>query len=95
MLPHEWFGVALRIVGVVVSLYGLAYLLDSFLLRLGYFFHPDTHFTYYLIFGIAYIVAGACLIWGAPHIVRIAYLGALDEYEDEGEDDEEELVNPR
>ena len=87
MRAKEWFELALRVVGVVVLLYGVGYLLDSSLFRLGYFSYPDTTSGYYLIVGIAYTVVGLYLLRGAPHLVSFAYPSEAD---DKSELDEEE-----
>ena len=87
MRPEEWFALALRVLGVIEILYGLGYLLDSSLFRLGYFNYPETTPGYYVIAGIAFTVVGLYLMRGAPLIVAIAYPPEADE---ESELDEEE-----
>ena len=92
MLRHHWFDVGLRLIGVVVILYGLAYLVDSLLLRLGYYLTPDFFVGYYLIFGLAYLFVGLYLFLGSRQLVRLVYPEVDEEYEEEdyeGEDLEE------
>ena len=79
MTAKEWFELALRVVGVVVLLYGVGYLVDSSLFRLGYFSYPDTTAGYYFINGIAYTVVGLFLLRGAPYLVGFAYPPEADE----------------
>lgn len=92
MRAEEWFALALRVIGVIQVLYGVGYLFDSSLFRLGYFTYPDTTFGYYLIAGIAYTVVGLCLIRFTPPIVDFVYPPETDEESelDEEETDEEE-----
>ena len=73
MKVEEWLGLALRVLGVIVLLYGAGYLLDGTLFQLEYFTYPDSSANYYFVVGILYCVVGLFLIRGAPHIVRFAY----------------------
>jgi len=88
MRAEEWFALAVRVVGVLIFLYGLGYLLDSFLFRLGYFNYPESSPAYYVVAGISYGVVGLYLMRGAPQIVRFAY--PVEEEQDEDNRDEEE-----
>jgi hypothetical protein len=75
------------VAGVVVFLYGLTYLLDSLLLKFGYFTYGDTTPAYFLIFGLGYIVVGIYLMRGADSILRFAFPllnGDEDEEDEEG-----------
>jgi hypothetical protein len=93
MLPHHWFDVGLRLIGIVVILYGLAYLVDSLLLRLGYYLTPDFFVGYYFIFGLAYLFVGLYLFLGSRQLVRLVYPEVDEEYT--GEDEEgEDLAEP-
>ncbi len=85
MKVEDWFAFAVRVVGITILIPGLGLLLDSLLLKLGYFNLPDTHPSYYLIYGTAQVVAGLYLLWGAPFLVTFAY-----PIEDEVETDAEE-----
>jgi len=82
MRAEDWCALALRVVGVVAFLYGMAYLLESLLSRLGYSNYPEPSPSYYVIFGIAYCVVGAYLVRGAPLIVGYAYPIAEDDDEE-------------
>ena len=90
MRIEDWFALAVRVIGVVVFLYGVGYLLDSSLFRLGYFNYLDSSPGYYMIAGISYVIVGLYLMRGAPHIVRFAY--PIDE--EEKDVDEEEANQP-
>ncbi|HZI88641.1 MAG TPA: hypothetical protein VFD48_17540 [Pyrinomonadaceae bacterium] len=81
MGTHELFGLAVRILGVVLICFGLQDLLDSSMLRLGYFTLPDSTPAYYLIRGLITLVAGAYLLRGAPLLAEIAY--RVDDEDDE------------
>ena len=72
MRVEEWFALAVRVIGVVVFVYGAGSLLDSFLFRLGYFNYLDTSPGYYVIAGLSYVFVGLYLIRGAPLLVRFA-----------------------
>ena len=86
MRVEDWFAVAVRVVGVVIFIYGLGWLLDSFLFRLGYFNYLDTSPGYYLIVGLAQVLVGLYLVRGAPHLAGLAY-PTEDEDESNGEGD--------
>lgn len=73
MRVEDWFALAVRVVGITVLISGLGLLLDSLLLRVGYFNLPDTHPAYYLIYGAAQVIAGLYLIRGAPFLLGFAY----------------------
>jgi hypothetical protein len=71
MGPQDWFALAVRVVGLMTLITGLATLLDGFLLKLGYFTHIESSPAYYLIFGVANLVGGFCLILGAPVVADL------------------------
>jgi hypothetical protein len=85
MRVEEWFALAMRVIGVVIFLYGIGSLFDSTLFHLGYFNYPESSPVYYMIAGISYGFVGLYLMRGAPHIVRFAYPP-----EEEKEDNDEE-----
>ena len=85
MRVEEWFALAVRVIGVVITLYGIGYLLDSLLFRLGYFNFPESSPAYYAAAGLSYVFAGMYLIRGAPHVVRFAY---PEEEEDESQEED-------
>ena len=85
MRAEDWFALSLRVIGAVVSVYGMGYLLDSLLFWLGYFNFPESSPNYYVVVGIAYVIAGVFLLRAAPLLVRFAY---PEEEEDEDEEDD-------
>ena len=87
MRVEEWFALAVRVIGVLIFLYGLGYLLDSLLFRLGYFNYPESSPAYYVVAGISYGIVGLYLMRGAPQIVRFAY--PVEEEQDENDGHEE------
>jgi hypothetical protein len=88
MRVEEWFALAVRVIGVLIFLYGAGYLLDSLLFRLGYFNYPESSPAYYVVAGISYGIVGLYLMRGASHLVRFAY--PVDEEQDESDGHEEE-----
>jgi hypothetical protein len=87
MSVEQWLGLALRIVGVIVLLYGVGYLVDGALFYLEYFNYPDSSVNYYIVVGILYCAVGVYLLRGAPHVVRFAY--PREEAMEEPSEDEE------
>ena len=83
----DLFGLATRIVGLIVSLYGMDWLIRFCLGQIGYFTLQKTDLTYYLIMGIVYLSAGAYFLRGAPHFVRYAYS------EDNAEEDDKQTTS--
>jgi len=86
MRAQDWFALAVRVVGLMTLITGLATLLDGFLLKLGYFTHIESSPAYYTIVGMANLVGGLCLILGAPVVVGFAY-PREDEDHDNGNED--------
>lgn len=89
MRVEEWFGLAVRVIGVLILLYGAGYLMDSLLFSLGYFNFPESSPAYYVVAGISYCVVGVCLMRGASQLIRFAY-PSEEEEQDEINGDEEE-----
>lgn len=87
MKAEDWFGVALRLVGLIALLHGLRDLVDHLLYRLGYFSFPETSPRYYVVMGLAQVFVGLYLLRGAPPLVRFAFPGARDEDSHEAADD--------
>lgn len=86
MSLEQWLGLALRIVGAIVLLYGVGYLVDGALLHLEYFNYPDSSVNYYIVVGLLYCGVGVYLLRGAPQVVRFAY--PREESMDEPAEDE-------
>lgn len=86
MGPKEWFAVAIRVLGAILVLYGLAFLMDSLLFRVGYVTYLDVSQLYYVIWGLSYGAVGLYLLRGAPLIVYFAF---PEDDEDEDDSDEE------
>jgi hypothetical protein len=80
MKPRHAFGVAVRVVGLLVALFGAYFLVCSLVLIVDPSYSsklaPAWH---YLIFGVLYFLAGYVLIRSARRIVRIAYPDDLDD----------------
>jgi hypothetical protein len=73
MNPKTIFGLAIRIVGLIITLYGLDWLARFAMGQMGYFTLKSTDMGYYLLMAIGYIGVGFYLLRGAPHFVRYAY----------------------
>jgi hypothetical protein len=74
MKPKEAFGVAVRIIGLLVTLASVAYLLSAIILAINPHYRPDAHpAIQYLISGLVLLICGLYLLSGASHIVRFAY----------------------
>lgn len=71
--PKEYFALAVRIIGVVVTLYGVRYLADFSLGQMGYFTLQKTDYAYYLVLGIGFLIVGVYLLRGAPWVVNHTY----------------------
>lgn len=82
MRAEEWFTLALRIIGVIIFLYGIGYLLDGSLFKLEFFNFAESSPAYYMIAGISYGIVGLYLMRGASHIARFAYPAREEEEED-------------
>ena len=88
MGAKDWFTLALRVVGVVLLLYGLRDLVDHLLYRLGYFNWPEISPLYYVVTGVAQALAGLYLVRGAPLLVGFAFPETAVDEEDEAEEAE-------
>lgn len=82
MNAEDLFGLAVRIVGVVLLCYGVQDLLDSSMFKLGYFNLLDSTPSYYFVRGLLTFGAGIYFVRGAPLLVGLAY-PAEDEDEEE------------
>ena len=83
MDSKQYFALALRIIGVVVSGRGVMDIVEWFLGTLGYFTTQRTAYSYFLIIGLGYLVAGLYLVRGAALVVRFAYPESPDDETDE------------
>lgn len=89
MRVEEWFALAVRVIGVVIFLYGIGYLLDGSLFHLGYFNYAESSPGYYGVAGLSYVIVGLYLMRGASSIVRFAY-PPEEEENNGGEEDTEQ-----
>jgi hypothetical protein len=80
----DWFALAVRVGGIWLLVSGLGLLLDSSLFKLGYFNYLESSPGYFLICGLAQVLAGLYLVRGAPQLVEFAY-PTEDEVELNGE----------
>ena len=92
MGTKDWFTLALRIIGVVLLLYGLRDLVDHLLYRLGYFSWPEVSPLYYVVMGVVQVLAGLYLIRGARLLTDFAF-PAADE-SDAGDDEADDQETP-
>lgn len=74
MQPHQSFGVAIRVIGVLTSVASLLWLLSAIIV----FFAPTyranvTPAWHYLLAGVIALVIGLYLLRGARHVVAFAY----------------------
>jgi hypothetical protein len=80
MKPRHAFGVAVRVVGLIVALIGAYFLVCGLVLVIDPEYSvklaPAWHF---FVFGVVDLLAGYCLIRGARRIVRFAYSDDLDD----------------
>lgn len=79
MKPRELFETAVRVIGLILTLYGTGYLVEFAAVNIGYFTLQRTDVAYYLLQGIGYIVVGLYFLRGAPHFVRYAYPDEQDQ----------------
>ncbi|MGQ0540503.1 MAG: hypothetical protein ACT4O9_01475 [Blastocatellia bacterium] len=78
MTQREWFDIGVRLVGVVVLVFGIWDLVYAWLFYADYFRNPDSSFRFHLIAGWCSIALGLILIRAASVIVNFAY-GPEDE----------------
>ena len=89
--PSVIFALFLRILGVIVFLYGMRYIADFFLGVTGYFTTQHTDYATYVILGMCYLIVGMYLTRGAPGVVDYAYPNAAQD-EKEIADEQTESV---
>ena len=73
MTSREIFELAVRILGAVSLVWGIAYLVDSALFYTEYIINPDVTFRYYLIFGWVDIFISLVLIRAPWILSNFAY----------------------
>ena len=90
MGAKDWFTLALRIVGVVLLLYGLRDLVDHMLYQFGYFNWSDVSPRYFVALGAIQLGAGLYLVRGAPLLARFAFPETPGDEPGEGEEANDE-----
>jgi len=83
MNADDLFGLAVRVLGVVLLCYGVQDLVDSSMFKLGYFTLMDSNPSYYFVRGLLTFAAGIYFVRGAPLLLSLAYPA-------KGEDEDEE-----
>ena len=73
MNAGEMFGLAIRILGVVLLCYGVQDLVDSVMFKLGFSNFVESTPTYYFVRGLLSFGAGIYFVRGAPLLVSTAY----------------------
>jgi len=74
MSPRESFGVAIRIIGLIISIIALLYFLSAVLIILVPNYKPHTSPAWhYLLSGGVGLALGLYLLRGASHVMRFAY----------------------
>ena len=93
MDQRNLFQLAVRIVGLVVCLYGLDYLREFVAVQMGYFMLERTSPVLYFASAAAFMITGLYLIRGAPHFMRYAFPdedGEINRAEDENAEEVED-----
>ena len=73
MNQRSYFQLAVRIIGLVVCLYGLDYLREFVAIQIGYYSLERTSPYLYFSSASAFMIVGLYLIRGASHFVRYAF----------------------
>jgi hypothetical protein len=73
MRPQDWFGVAIRTLGVWTLLKAVACALSVIGVQNSWFADSGTNPRYYFYYGLADLAAGLFMFLGADVIVGIAY----------------------
>jgi uncharacterized membrane protein YqjE len=74
MDPKDCFGVAVRIIGLLIIIVALLYLISAIIVLINPNYRPGAApMTHYLLPGLLGLVFGLYLLRGARHIVRFAY----------------------
>lgn len=69
------YGVVVRTLGLIIFLYGLAYLIGSISILLGAHEEYPGDRQAYFVYGLIYILGGNGVVFGAPMLVRLSYPG--------------------
>jgi hypothetical protein len=91
--PSEIFALVLRILGVIIFLYGFRYIADFFLGVTGYFTLKYTEYSYYVILGMGHLLIGMYLTRGAAAVVDYAYPNKGQEENKPAAEENETTVN--
>ena len=83
MRPQDWFGVAIRTLGVWTLLRAMSYAFSAIGQQNSWFPDSGTSSRYYYYYGLADLAAGLFLLLGADLIVGIAYRSPRQEMHDE------------
>ena len=76
MTPKHAFGVAVRVVGLVVLLAAVLYFISGVILLISPKYRPDVSPAWhYFLSGVIELITGLYLLRGAPFLVRFAYPG--------------------
>ena len=73
MEERNYFQLAIRVVGLVVCLYGLDYLREFVAIQMGYFTLERTSPVLYFASAAVSLILGLYLVRGAPHFMRFAF----------------------
>jgi uncharacterized membrane protein YqjE len=74
MNPKDCFGVAVRIMGLLIIIVALLYLISAVIVLINPKYRPGAApISHYLLPGLLGLVFGLYLLRVAPHIVRFAY----------------------
>ena len=85
----NYFQLAVRIIGLVVCLYGLNLLREFVTIQLGWWSPERTEPVLYFSTAASYLVVGLYLLRGAPHFMRYAF--PENDVKDDEEDNTDDL----
>ena len=73
MKARDLFGLAIRLIGFGLCLYGVSCIAEYIAIQIGYFTPQRTDPMDYFMLGAGYVLIGLYLLRGAPHFLRYAY----------------------
>ncbi len=74
MTPRDCFGVAVRVIGLLVTIVALLYLVSAAGVAINPHYRPNVApATHYLTPGVIGLLFGLYLLHGAPLLLRLAY----------------------